>query len=382
MASNRLGLGAVGFAGDSPDARQRHARTSLAVPGFGIMKQDATRGPEGGRMVSVIIPTYNCASYVAEAVASVLVQTVQDVEIIVVDDGSTDTTPSVLEPFRHTVQYVRQGNRGVSAARNIGMAHAAGDFIAFLDADDIWLPNKLELQLQFLRDHRDVALVFGDAEHFDGSGTVIPSFLRQKTSFPMQNGGSLVLRDAFRLLLEANYITTSTVVITRACLKRVGVFDESLRSVEDRDLWLRVARAFPIGCVVKSLVRKRTHASNISSNGLVATQSLIHVLERVASDSFMPKGVDLTPIRKQLAKLYFQLGYCHFDTGRYRVARQSFRLSLVWKLGMDAMVYYLATFLGDKVVMWVRGLRQGWRRCALHNFLLRPIWSRDRSSSL
>lgn len=110
-------------------------------------------------LVSVIIPTYNSAPYIVDAIGSVLAQTYQNLEIIVVDDGSNDNTREVLVRYRDKITCLYQENRGVSAARNRGMQHAQGEFIALLDADDIWLPTKLERQLRFMFEHMDVELV-------------------------------------------------------------------------------------------------------------------------------------------------------------------------------------------------------------------------------
>ena len=114
-------------------------------------------------LVSVIIPTYNCAPYLAEAIDSVLLQAGVNIEIIVVDDGSIDNTKDVIEKYRHRITYISQmPRRGASAARNLGIQHASGEWIAFQDADDIWLPEKLSMQLDALQGYPDAGLVFAD----------------------------------------------------------------------------------------------------------------------------------------------------------------------------------------------------------------------------
>ncbi len=309
-------------------------------------------------LVSVIIPTYNSAAYIAEAVESVLAQTYPNIEIIVVDDGSTDDTATVIAPYRSSVIYINQANRGVSAARNIGMRQARGQLIAFLDADDIWMPGKLERQVKFLARHKNVGLVFGDAELFDVKGTVTSSFLRRNESPMRLYTAEVVLEDTFKALLVYNFICTCTVVITRACMEQVGGFDESLQSVEDRDLWLRIAGCFSIGCIPELMSRKRVHGHNLSSDGLLALQSYIRVIEQARSKSSTSAKVDPTFTEAYLASLYLQLGYIYFDLGRHQEARQNFLVSLTKRISTKPLVYYVATFFGERIVMWARRLKQ------------------------
>lgn len=336
---------------------------TLQSPGSVFHKNRDTAGPKSDNapLFSVIIPTYNSAAYIAEAIESVLVQTYQNFEIVVVDDGSTDGTRAILVPCSDRITYLSQANRGPSAARNLGIQHSRGELIGFLDADDIWLPNKLERQLQFMVDHMDVALVFGDVELFNEHGTVTPTFLGQKAIASRLHGGEVIIKDAFRSLLRENFITTTTVTVRRSCLREVGGFDELLRSVEDRDLWLRIAGRCPIGCVPEIVGRKRVHGHNISSNGHLATQSLIRVLEKRAIDPSISGALNLA-LREQLAHLYFLLGYSHFDRQEYHEARQSFRWSLARKIEAKPIAYYLATLLGTPLVTWARRVKRQWRR--------------------
>lgn len=308
-------------------------------------------------LVSVIVPTYNSAPYIVDAIESVLAQTYQNLEIIVIDDGSNDNARGVLVPYRDKITYLYQENRGVSAARNLGIGHAKGEYIAFLDADDIWLPGKLDRQMQFLEGNTNVALVFGDAELFDVNRTDIPC-PEQRMSKSRLEERETPKDDVFELLLYGNFITTSTVMLRRSCLERVGGFDESLRSVEDRDLWLRIADKFCIGYIQAVLCRKRLHGSNISSDAPLAAASRIKVLERAVRrrwkrDAELPSGV-----RTSLAVAYFSLGYSYFDRGDYQRARDNIRLSLRKKIQAKAIMYYVATIMGDPVVGWTRTVKQ------------------------
>jgi len=184
-------------------------------------------------VVSVVIPTYNYGRYLGQAIDSALIQASGDLtlEVIVVDDGSTDDTAGVVERFGSAVRYERQENRGPSAARNRGIAEARGDFVAFLDADDHWLPGKLALQLRELSVRADTAGVHSAfiVQLPSGETGRVGRYWRQPGHHP-----------TFRDLLRGNSINMSTVLIRRETLASVGPFDESLRTAEDWDLWLRL----------------------------------------------------------------------------------------------------------------------------------------------
>src|SRR5882762_2853867 len=208
--------------------------------------------------VSVIIPTYNSGRFIVQAVQSVLDQTYRQFEIIVIDDGSTDATKDILRDFDGYIRYFYQENRGPSAARNAGIEIAGGDYICFLDADDIWMPNKLAVQLAFMAQYDDIGLVFSDEEEVDLDTGLHRSILA-KTGFRSDIVSQIPMQDAFKKLLIENFIPTSTVMARTTCFIKAGLFDESLRVVEDRDMWLRIAAYFTIACVPVILGKKRAH---------------------------------------------------------------------------------------------------------------------------
>lgn len=316
----------------------------------------------GMSLVSVVIPCYNSALYIDEAIRSVLAQTYQNVETIVVDDGSTDDTKAVLIPYLDRVTYIHQENRGVSAARNLGVHHAKGQLIAFLDADDIWMPNKLEKQVEFLQKRPEVSLVFGDAEIFDVSGIIVRSFISEKRIASDLADSEIVMTESFLLLIRENFIVTSTVAVRRSCLEKVGGFDESLRSVEDRDLWLRIGRTFAIGYIPVVVTRKRVHESNLSSNNLVATISRVRALEK-AWLSVRDKDIQSRAgVESALAESYFWCGHKYFARGKYREAQSHFRRSLSKRVYARTVAYYVATFLGGAIVTRLRRLKDVARR--------------------
>lgn len=266
-------------------------------------------------VVSVIIPAYNSAAFIAEAIAGVRGQTFTGHEIIVVDDGSTDDTREVIRRFPE-VRSVRQSNQGVAAARNAGIALAKGEFICFLDADDLWRPEKLTRQLDFMAAHPDVGLLFTDAEEHGSDGVEKASILATMTCGATQ----VPIDDAFRKLLIENFIPTSTVMVRRSCLMASGLFDVSLPNVEDRDMWLRLAAVVPVACLPEVTACKRSHGGNISMRTELTLRSRIRVWQK-ARQRF-PALAPATVYEGLLATTYQQLGYVVLARGERREARR------------------------------------------------------------
>jgi hypothetical protein len=181
--------------------------------------------------ISVVIPTYNRAAMVANAVQSALAQSRPADEIIVVDDGSRDRTPEVLFQFGDRIRWVRQENQGVSAARNHGIRLATGDWIAFLDSDDCWHTEKLAVQTAYLARHPEVDLLACNMRHVDGYGPTTEPLNTTEHVAERLTLAQLVLRACFQ---------TSGVIVRRRCLEAAGPFDTTLKSAEDRDLWIRI----------------------------------------------------------------------------------------------------------------------------------------------
>jgi glycosyltransferase involved in cell wall biosynthesis len=309
----------------------------------------------GGReLVSVVIPTYNYGAFIADAVTSVLAQTYPAYEIIVVDDGSTDHTRKALSPYMSKIRYIFQNRRGVSAARNVGLSHCQGQLIVFLDADDSLFPDMLDIQVRFLREHENVGLVFGDWAIQHESGTVRSTFRPKGSHGSVRLNGEQIVKDAFKLLLDRNPFATCTAVIRRDCITKVGAFDEALRIAEDYDLWLRIARQFPIGYTAKVVARIRNHGHNCSLDSQSLIEMVIRLFEKVASDPDMLKEDDIQLFRKKVAREYFRLGaYYFFGPERFELARKHFRESLDRKVQLLPILFYLATFLNRSIITWL-----------------------------
>ena len=197
-------------------------------------------------LVSVIIPTYNRGWIIKEAIDSVLAQDFKDFELIVVDDGSTDNTPEILNSYRGDILVFRQDNQGVSAARNRGIAEASGRFIAFLDSDDLWLPQKLFRQVEFFNKNPD-AQICQTEETWIRKGVRVNPKKRHKKPWGM----------IFEPSLALCLVSPSAVMIRRSLFKKVGGFDETLPACEDYDLWLRISCRYPVCLIDTPLIIKR-----------------------------------------------------------------------------------------------------------------------------
>ena len=196
--------------------------------------------------VSVIIPTYNRAPLVEEAIRSALAQDFKDFELVVVDDGSTDGTRQTLKRYADSIAILHQENRGVSSARNAGIKHSQGAYISFLDSDDLWLPGKLSTQVSFFETHPQ-ALICQTEEIWLRKGVrVNPRKVHKKYS-----------GEIFEHCLSLCRVSPSSAMIRRTLFDEVGLFDEDLPACEDYDLWLRVACRHPIYLIDEPLIIKR-----------------------------------------------------------------------------------------------------------------------------
>lgn len=212
--------------------------------------------------ISVIIPTYNREKSIARAVRSILAQTYRNYEVLIVDDGSTDSTRKIVESFGDDrIRYIYlEENSGVSHARNVGIQMAECDYIAFLDSDDEWLPEKLEKQMEMMRQMpENVGLVYCRMSGMrpDGGVSFCPNLGIAKEALE----GNM-----FPFLLKENVISPQAVLIRRKCLKQSGGFDESLTCIEDWELFLRISQCWQITFMEETLVRVHVSETSVSQN--------------------------------------------------------------------------------------------------------------------
>lgn len=232
--------------------------------------------------VSVVIPAFNRAHTIEAAIGSVLAQTFQNFEILVVDDGSTDGTADVVAAIKdERIRLIGRGdNKGAGAARNAGAGHSLGRWIAFQDSDDLWLPDKLSLQVERLESHPPVAAVYCGLVVVEPALATEPG--RAEVRYVPAGGSAYVEGNIFDQLLQENIVGTPTLVVRRELFQELGGFDTGLRALEDWDLALRIAAAGPVGFIDHPLVVQRYSPNSVSRDRRHHCESLIRILGKYA----------------------------------------------------------------------------------------------------
>lgn len=257
--------------------------------------------------VSVIIPSHNNEALILDTVQSVFAQNFTDYEVIVVD-GSTDNTRGALSKYNSHIRYFYQEPRGVSAARNLGIGEAKGEYIAFLDADDMWLPDYLKITTTILEEKKDVDLVYTNLEVRHGA-----CVLGVKPSKPAQE-----LIDFW----QGSLIVTSSVILRKACLQNIELFDENLKIAEDIDLWIRLLnQGVKVHFVPQILAVYRLDNEQSLTKDLinVAKNSLV-LQKKLLKDTNL--NVPLNLRKQKLAKSYYALGKLYYQEKRYSDASE------------------------------------------------------------
>lgn len=347
--------------------------------------------------VSVIIPTYNRATLVKEAVESVLRQTYRDVELIVVDDGSTDDTEAALRQFGDAIRYVKQPNRGMSSARNHGIALARGRYVALLDSDDIWLEDKLELQIALLEHYHRVGFVFSDfyilhdvskARSAHGLSTwynetpdwgqVYESRVRL-SSLPLalsdrpRTDFFVYLGDIYWFSLVAPIVLPSTAVFRRSCIEPDFRFPEA-SSCSDWEFFARLSKSRGACYMEIETALNRSHEDAVRLTRIsptVRTTGRLEMIERVwkADSEFYRQHQD--EVRQIERDLLLRLSICLLSDGARQEARQSMRTLLEagygWPPTMQTLLHWALVYLpgGPRIHAGIRSLKRrfgSWRK--------------------
>ena len=268
----------------------------------------------GTPQISVIIPTYNAARYLPQTIESVLRQSCQDFEVLVIDDGSTDETATVVQRYAPRLRYFRKPNGGGSSARNFGIAHSRGDFIAPLDADDCWKPDKLERTLQFIDRHPEAGMVFTACTFVDDDGRPLfdyhPRFSPQRL---------------YAELLVKNFIPNGTVVVRRDLLLSIGGYDEDIFIPNDWDLWLRLAEVAPVVYLPEPLTFYRRAATSISRNLDRQLREQLAILQKAGQRR---PELPARLLKRARAAQYYMMGHASLRSGRPWQALRSLLASL------------------------------------------------------
>ncbi len=269
----------------------------------------------GDVRVSVIIPTYNAPRFLVEAVESVLAQTYADYELIVIDDGSGPETRKALEPFMDRIKYIYQDNAGIAGARNRGIDEARGEYIAFLDHDDLWLPEKLEKQMARAAERPKAGVIYCDYVNF----LDIPGEKKElgdpfaKKKKPEGN--------VLAALFESNFINTLVMLFKRECFDRVGRFDPDFRLIIEYEMVLRVAGEYDFARVPEVLARYRVHQGNTSGGrALSTTAERLLALQKTYGNPGS-RTVPRRVYRREIASVHLKLAEHAHQLGRKKKAR-------------------------------------------------------------
>ncbi|MGC9526203.1 MAG: glycosyltransferase [Limnospira sp.] len=227
-------------------------------------------------LISIIIPVYNGEKTIRETIASVLNQTLTDFELLIIDDGSTDSTSAIASSFTDPrIKLLSYPNAGLAASRNRGIRESQAEYISFIDADDLWTPDKLESQYQALREHPEAALAYSWTDCIDESG----NFFRRGSHFTVDG-------NVYSYILVNNFIESgSNILVHRRALLEVGLFDESLSGAADRDLWIRLAARYPFVAVPKVQILYRISPTSMSANIIRQAKESTGVIQRAYSQA-------------------------------------------------------------------------------------------------
>ncbi|MEO1080635.1 MAG: glycosyltransferase family 2 protein [Pseudomonadota bacterium] len=269
--------------------------------------------------VAVVVPAYNAEAHLADALHSALNQTHPAREIIVIDDGSTDRTATIAREFGENLTVISQSNHGVSASRNLGILRSCSEFVAFLDADDLWHPRKLELQMAALAKHSDAPFVFNDIVPFADS----PPF-----SDPAGTEAHAMRVDLFPELFRHNSVHCSSVLARREALAHAGLFDVDQRGAEDMDLWLRLS-------VLAAPVKTKAVLSGLRQHPQRTTKSIRFVHEKLKAFEMMmlrwKSEADCVVELQVLARNDSEfLAYAYAESGDFAAAKELFLKTARW----------------------------------------------------
>jgi glycosyltransferase involved in cell wall biosynthesis len=286
--------------------------------------------------VSVIMPVYNGEQFLAESVESVLRQTFKDFELICINDGSTDRSQDIIDSFSDSrLKSIVQKNAGPPHARNTGIKSSKGNYLAFLDCDDVWLPFSLEKRLNYLSCSNERFMVHSDAILINESGKNLAGSIRTR------NGESPFSGKCFRrLFLEGSNMLTSSVIIKKELFQHIGLFDESFFRAQDYDLWMRISYHYPISFLNEPLVKYRVHSNNISNMTMLgeihSARALLKAAENVPD---IEKLIGKSDLRSRLYQASFDVGYAALEAGDAETGRHW--LGRAWTWGRKPKTFLL-----------------------------------------
>ena len=308
--------------------------------------------------VSVIMPAYNTAQYIGDAIDSVLNQDYPNKELIIIDDGSTDGTVDIIRRYEPAVTLLTQKNQGSAVARNAGLDAARGDYVAFLDSDDIWLPGKLTAQVTYMEQHPQIGMSYSRWRVWkpgpDGQFCA-PESLNHSIDDPAASTGIVEEGSGwlYNRLLFTSLLHTITVIARRDLIDKVGTFDTVLKRGQDYDYWLRASRVTEIHQLDQTLALYRLHGEGcIKKWPHINYEKLVveNALSRWGLEGPTGEVTTKTDMQHRLADTCFSFGYYHYWKGSPRLAVNAFRQCLGYRPGYLAAWRYLAMSLIKSVV--------------------------------
>ena len=292
-------------------------------------------------LVSIIIPAYNAQEFIAQTIDSILGQTYSNIEIIVVDDGSVDRTSQIVRGYKDRVRYYYQDNSGGCAVpRNVGIKNSFGELLCFNDADDLMVPDRLEIQVDFLLRYPKVGLVFSDYRNFSDKKKYLSTHFETCPNLQIcLNGESeIIIDNACPYLARENFGIASSFLMRRILLLKESNFDSSLKSSEDFNFYYRLARHTSVGVINKVGMMRRLHTFNMSSN----TEKMMS--ECIRSYTLLLEGEPNSQarcfLRRFIARFWSNLSYYNTEHGRYKIALQQERKALYADFSMSRLYLF------------------------------------------
>lgn len=292
---------------------------------------------------------HNGETFIEDAIDSVYAQTYHDIEIIVIDDGSTDKTASIVEEKYPYVKFVKRNNEGVSVARNYGIRIAKGELIAFLDADDKWLPTKLEKQVDLLQSDANLGMVFCEHYFFDDAQVYIE---------PLSKRQRLLQGNIVKNIFLRSYLATPTVIVKKSVFDDIGLFDTDLEIAEDDNMWMRIAMKYKIDLIDEALVLCRITTGSLSrvdNNIFNGVMKSLNVMKEKYPYLFRLIGSHAINLKK--SHVYFSQGYLYFNKGDFNAARSFFLKSiLLYPFKIRKYLFMGATLMPVNTVRYLKSI--------------------------
>lgn len=302
--------------------------------------------------VAVVIPCYNAQATLTQTLDSALAQSLKDFYIVAVNDGSQDETVEILADYtrRYPKKFyvINQSNQGQTVAKNVGLKQSRSEFVAFLDSDDLWLPDKLEKQVALMSVNLGIGLCYTAAYQIDRQETIVGEI-----------GVSSSHRGrCFNDLIVRNNIVASSVMVRRSVVERAGFFDESLRACENWDLWIRIASDCEVEYIDEPLTLYRLHPNNMSKNFEKIMQARLQVIEKHLP-VFSKDPWVIMQRREAFFKTHLTFAKSYIESLRLAEARRALFKALKIRPGqLGCYVLYLKTLLGPKLFRWLRARRR------------------------